>query len=174
MWGRLVVSESSLLIHRLNQIFLGHLSLQLKRKWDAAMKKKDKSVTGSWPLDNNLISSEVKNSCHPNLKVMERSVSLCSAYVSEDVNSICFLRKPYQIQNIFFFYLNCKKWGKENFMAYCSWENILEKKRVNLPERSGREGNVIWLAEKQLWLESHVHEQVRVTGCVCFTKSLLL
>lgn len=34
------------------------------------MKKMDTSATGSWTLDNKPTSSTVKNSCHPNLKVL--------------------------------------------------------------------------------------------------------
>lgn len=34
------------------------------------MKKMDNTPAGSWTLDSNPISSAVKNSCHPNLKVL--------------------------------------------------------------------------------------------------------
>ncbi|XP_034444659.1 solute carrier organic anion transporter family member 1C1-like [Hippoglossus hippoglossus] len=39
------------------------------------MKKKDNSATGSWKLDNNQISSAVKNSCHPDLKMFLAALS---------------------------------------------------------------------------------------------------
>lgn len=34
------------------------------------MKKMDNTATDSWIVDNNPDSSTVKNSCHPNLKVV--------------------------------------------------------------------------------------------------------
>lgn len=36
----------------------------------AAMKKMDNTATGSWTPDKNPTSSTMKNSCHPNLKVL--------------------------------------------------------------------------------------------------------
>ncbi|AWP08223.1 putative solute carrier organic anion transporter family member 1C1-like [Scophthalmus maximus] len=39
------------------------------------MRTKDSSATGSWTLDNKHISSAVKNSCHPNLKMFLAALS---------------------------------------------------------------------------------------------------